>query len=252
MQKRPSSVDHRVCVDVLACVVRHCLREDAESGATLFRVARDWASAVAIAASEDERGRLALNRRQVDAFLSATLLRRSIFLTGGAGVGKTHVCHRILARLRERNPEGSVLVCASTGAAARLIDGTTIHRAFNIRSRFLDPVECGTGKRVSYVVESTGKYSVSSVDPDDSYESEGDEFEAEGGGDKRHLIAPFCCMTPQLRLLLASLRCLVVDEARALLANRSRTPRTPRAPRVPRSLSLCTRHQSRCRWCPPS
>jgi hypothetical protein len=144
--------------------------------------------AMAIALSEGARVRLLHD--QIFARVSAVLLRRSIFLTGGAGVGKTTTCSTILddlahwfetphervehARALEAHraaaaevaavlvseagrgtvassvpptplphvppaprkpPKLNTLVTASTGAAARLINGHTLHAAFNIRSQ---------------------------------------------------------------------------------------------------------------------
>ena len=50
------------------------------------------------------------------------------FVTGGAGVGKTHLLRRVIAGLEEVGK--NVLVCAPTGAAASHIGGITVHRAF--------------------------------------------------------------------------------------------------------------------------
>ena len=53
----------------------------------------------------------------------------NVFLTGGAGTGKTSVLREFI-----RKHEGRVMVCALTGIAAQLLGGTTIHRAFNMPS----------------------------------------------------------------------------------------------------------------------
>ena len=62
-----------------------------------------------------------------------------IFLTGGAGVGKSHLVRTIvqtaqkLLHINTQSPEElNVMVCASTGAAAFNIKGRTLHSAFNI------------------------------------------------------------------------------------------------------------------------
>ena len=65
-----------------------------------------------------------------------------IFLTGGAGVGKSKVIdalyqtlHRYLCGTEGENPEEiRILLCAFTGVAAFNIGGTTIHKAFNIKA----------------------------------------------------------------------------------------------------------------------
>ncbi|KAH8073290.1 PIF1-like helicase [Aureococcus anophagefferens] len=54
--------------------------------------------------------------------------RASAFLTGNAGTGKTTTMHRLILELRRRQRgEGRVFVTASTGAAAVLVGGTTLH-----------------------------------------------------------------------------------------------------------------------------
>ena len=52
------------------------------------------------------------------------------FVTGGAGVGKTHLLRCVIAGLEEAGK--NVLVCAPTGAAAAHIGGITVHRAFGL------------------------------------------------------------------------------------------------------------------------
>lgn len=51
----------------------------------------------------------------------------NVFLTGGAGTGKTFILREFI-----REHEGKVMVCAPTGIAAQLLGGVTIHRAFNM------------------------------------------------------------------------------------------------------------------------
>jgi len=49
---------------------------------------------------------------------------RSVFITGGAGVGKSFLIHEIVEKCSGSNNIG---VCAMTGCAALLINGTTLH-----------------------------------------------------------------------------------------------------------------------------
>lgn len=49
----------------------------------------------------------------------------NVFLTGGGGVGKSHVIHTAVKQCKEQGLE--VAVCASTGVAADQIGGTTLH-----------------------------------------------------------------------------------------------------------------------------
>lgn len=51
----------------------------------------------------------------------------NVFVTGGAGVGKTYLLHRFI-----KEHEGRVVVCAPSGIAAKRAGGTTIHRAFGL------------------------------------------------------------------------------------------------------------------------
>lgn len=52
----------------------------------------------------------------------------NIYLTGGAGTGKTFVIRKFIDTLRRNNK--NVMVCAPTGIAALNIGGVTIHRQF--------------------------------------------------------------------------------------------------------------------------
>ncbi len=72
------------------------------------------------------------------------------FVTGGGGVGKSHLIHTIyesatrLLRKPGQSPDcPTVLLCASTGKAASNINGTTLHSAFGL------PVK-ERGKKVEY------------------------------------------------------------------------------------------------------
>ena len=60
-----------------------------------------------------------------------------VFITGGAGTGKSHVIHAIREHI-ERSVQGSkdvhgCMVMAPTGVAAFNTDGLTIHRALNLQ-----------------------------------------------------------------------------------------------------------------------
>ncbi len=51
---------------------------------------------------------------------------RAVFITGGAGVGKSFIVHKIVSLLREQGRR--VAVTASTGIAAVNVNGTTVHK----------------------------------------------------------------------------------------------------------------------------
>jgi len=73
------------------------------------------------------RGGVALTAEQAR-IVDVGLRGESLFLTGNAGTGKTTTMHRLILELRRRQRgEGRVFVTASTGAAAVLVGGTTLH-----------------------------------------------------------------------------------------------------------------------------
>lgn len=55
-------------------------------------------------------------------------LGMNIFVTGGAGVGKTYTVNKCIEKLRKNGK--NVMVCAPTGIAALLVHGVTLHRQF--------------------------------------------------------------------------------------------------------------------------
>ncbi len=71
--------------------------------------------------------RLRLSGEQLAAFRDA-MAGRNVFLTGGAGVGKSHTLRKIVAHLRE----DAYALTATTGAAAALIGATTLHSALGL------------------------------------------------------------------------------------------------------------------------
>ena len=64
-------------------------------------------------------------------FLEAVSKGENVFLTGGAGTGKTFILKEAVRMLQERGKK--VIVCAATGTAAQHCEGTTLHRAFGFR-----------------------------------------------------------------------------------------------------------------------
>jgi hypothetical protein len=141
-------------------------------------------------ANQDSAVRGQLNKRQQQAYVQAVLFEKSVFITGGAGVGKSHVSHRIVRGLAlmelsaqpaatigealeasthqletgcvphltahfllcdmpahqretferslinmQQGPKTSVAITASTGTAAQLINGLTLHSCLGIAVR---------------------------------------------------------------------------------------------------------------------
>jgi len=74
--------------------------------------------------SQSALGKLTSDQeRAVDAVKAG----HNIFLTGSAGTGKSYVLKHLIAALKRRHGNKAVHVTASTGAAAVLIGGTTLH-----------------------------------------------------------------------------------------------------------------------------
>jgi hypothetical protein len=62
----------------------------------------------------------------------------SLFFSGSAGTGKSHLLRVILSRLEKAHPIGSVFATASTGVAAVQIGGTTLHHFAGVGGTRLD------------------------------------------------------------------------------------------------------------------
>jgi hypothetical protein len=87
----------------------------------------------------DKRGD-EFNDLQACAWSYSALDEKSVFLSGGAGVGKSFTMKSIASSVEEKHGCGSVLVCAPTGTAALVasspyLKGCTLHRAFGIQRR---------------------------------------------------------------------------------------------------------------------
>lgn len=89
-----------------------------------------WASKVTqtteIESTKRTRERFDLTDEQ-KAAVQVVLSGRSVFLTGGAGTGKSYTLTAIIWKLREVYGSKKVFVTASTGLAASAISGTTVH-----------------------------------------------------------------------------------------------------------------------------
>ena len=70
-----------------------------------------------------------LNKKQQE-FFEKAIEGKNLFITGSAGVGKSYLVNEIV---KEKKKEGKrVVICASTGVAARNIGGFTVHHQFHI------------------------------------------------------------------------------------------------------------------------
>lgn len=70
-----------------------------------------------------------LNQKQQEIFEKA-VEGKNLFITGSAGVGKSYLVNEIVNRFNEDGKR--VIICASTGIAARTIGGYTLHHQFHI------------------------------------------------------------------------------------------------------------------------
>jgi ATP-dependent DNA helicase PIF1 len=78
------------------------------------------------ASSRVEDGPVRFSKQQMKV-LEAVACRKSVFMTGSAGTGKSFILSYILRVLEALCKEGSVYVTASTGLAACALGGTTLH-----------------------------------------------------------------------------------------------------------------------------
>lgn len=71
-----------------------------------------------------------MDKSQLEAYNACVYGDKSVFCTGGAGCGKSFVLSNVVKRLRAKynTYPGAVVVTASTGSAAFLIHGITLHR----------------------------------------------------------------------------------------------------------------------------
>lgn len=184
-------------------------------------------------ASKEGNVSRALNQRQQQAYIEATLFGRNLFITGGAGVGKSFVSHHIIKTLRlmilsgnknyfpvegldltvesatspaakyepvrtmlknreAANSMNGVAVTASTGTAAQLVNGLTLHARFGIQVR--DESDIG--------VEEEGN---SDLGEDDDLQYVGNP-----GAKKQKALRILC--TKLSKQLIRGTRVLVIDE----------------------------------------
>ena len=79
-----------------------------------------------------------LNKDQLD-ILEFIKERKNVFITGGAGTGKSFLLKKITEYLKEA--EKVFAVTAMTGSAAILINGRTLHSTLGIGLAKCDPIE---------------------------------------------------------------------------------------------------------------
>ena len=77
-----------------------------------------------------------LNDEQLEA-LKFIENNQNVFITGGAGVGKSYLINHFV----DLNKDKNILLCAPTGVASINIGGSTLHRVFKIPVKLLTPNE---------------------------------------------------------------------------------------------------------------
>ena len=149
------------------------------------------------------------NVGQFDAFMRVALLGQSLFLTGGAGTGKSFVTRRIVEHVVSKVPKEQVLVVAPTGAAARVASGPrkrayTIHYAFGISN--INRLETDPPCKDSDVSYGT-LHGAEHGDADEGGMDDPDEPDEDG-----KTPMPTARLSKDLRNRFAKLQMLVIDE----------------------------------------
>lgn len=111
--------------------VSDCAMSD-NIGGTKNKLAKKTKKSNSLNQTEDRNNgtSITLNIQQklaIDCAMSGT----NVFITGGAGVGKSFTLHHLINKLRLKGQK-EVIVCAPTGIAAQNVQGVTLHRAFKI------------------------------------------------------------------------------------------------------------------------
>ena len=150
------------------------------------------------------------NTEQLNAFVRVALLGKSLFMTGGAGTGKSFTTRRIVEHvISQVDDHDEVLVVAPTGAAARVASSAsktayTIHYAFCISN--VNRLETETPYKESDVSYG-GLNDADHNEVDNSGMDDPDEPDEEG-----KTPMPTARISSDLRLSLRRLKLLVIDE----------------------------------------
>ena len=135
--------------DVLSVIFEHLVDKHGMMG-TVWALNKHWARWIVSKLAAPAPGER-LNRQQTDALVRAVLLHENVFLSGGAGTGKSFVLRAITRLLHKRLPNlvtyadddvrrefprtvRRIMVGAPTGTAAEHCRGRTLHSLFKIGS----------------------------------------------------------------------------------------------------------------------
>ena len=189
-----------------------CNMQDVDCGA-LISVCKDARDSVFNVLSE----RYGLNSEQVLAFAAVVMLGKSVFLTSGAGCGKTFCTKTITDVLVKQLGEGRVAVCAPTGTAARQastlqLKAQTVHLLFGIQNRARlrgsQPFVFYSSSTRDADMEGDGEQ----LQHEQQANSDEDEDEPSASSGERALGAPTAHITTQVAARLKALRVLILDE----------------------------------------
>ena len=120
--------------DLISLIAKNLLeRGDLNSVLKLYSVNKAWSHGAFLAVKDFYK----LETRQTIAF-SEAILGHNVFITGGAGVGKSYTTKTITQVLRKSFGDDAVAVAAPTGAAATVVGGITLCRLINARKQPCD------------------------------------------------------------------------------------------------------------------
>tara|TARA_B100001094_G_scaffold323098_1_gene373395 strand:+ start:746 stop:2527 length:1782 start_codon:yes stop_codon:yes gene_type:complete len=207
MSKKQCFKDHtRLPVELWKVVIDGVSNGDLWS---FLGLCKDAKEAVIERCSDEHNGEQLLNKEQVDAWIRVILLGQCVFLTGGAGVGKTHTLRNIADEFLSAEDPSALAIAAPTGAAARLastsaIVAKTIHLLFNIRN-----TKRLAGSPPCTFVDDTP------ADPEATLQSLEDDAE---GVDEDHEEGgkPTSVLNYKTKQCLQSLKLLIIDEVSML------------------------------------
>lgn len=124
-------------VDAWCSVLKHC---DSQDFSSLLETCTESRDAVLECVSVDQEGKRILNEKQAWAYAMTVHLGQNLFITGGAGVGKTYTTRVIIESMCDMYGDERIALAAPTAIAAMIastdrVRGMTVHMMFNIRNR---------------------------------------------------------------------------------------------------------------------
>ena len=119
--QRPVADETVIAMEATSRVLPPAVADDEEVGEEVDIVPEEGSEI----ANDSDDGGGALSDQQQKVLDIIVEGGRSVFFTGAAGTGKSHLLRAIVERLRERG--STVAVTGATGAAACNVGGTTLH-----------------------------------------------------------------------------------------------------------------------------